>query len=281
MRAGLDPAAAARAGARASASARRCEPPRVTGQPTAWALAASTSPKAALSGRAQREHRVRRAAGEQGAGALALEARARPGRPRSAGRARPKRASSSGWRGRSASGPASQRRASKSALRVAHQRLEQPPVGVAVARRARPRSPRPSAPASPPCRRRAGAPAAPPGARLEAVLGQRQRREERRGQRQPVTVEQVSCTKPGQRQLGRAAAAADRVLALQHQHPARPARARSRPPGRSARSRRRRRRASRYPSFAARARAFMCASASIVTIGFTPEAVGKADPSIT
>ena len=36
-----------------------------------------------------------------------------------------------------------------------------------------------------------------------------------------------------------------------------------------------------YASRSASPRAFMCASASIVTIGFTPVAVGKAEPSQT
>ena len=89
----------------ASASAIACEPPRGSGQPTAWPSIARTSPNDAVAGGLEREHRVRGVAGEERAGALAVEARARkPGRraQRRAARTAP---SSIGCRG--GRGPAS------------------------------------------------------------------------------------------------------------------------------------------------------------------------------
>ena len=85
-----------------------------------------------------------------------------------------------------------------------------------------------------------------------------------------------------ERQLGGAAASAERVGALEHGH---------RPAGLGERDRRGQAVGSgadyegvgtlAQASLAASPRAFMCASASIVTIGLTPEAVGNAEASIT
>ena len=263
----------------ASASVMRCEPPRATGQPTAWAGAPSTRPNAGADRRPQRTASSARAARRAAPGRARPRSASAPARPPSAAPRAPKRASSSGWRGRR-SGPSS---SATSASAVGDERPEQPPVGALVRRRARGRLARPSARACTAGRRRAGARAGPRGGRARGRA--------RRSGRSAGTARRAPAGGRPSRRRARSraasarpcAAAADGRLGLEHEHASgRPGRARSPRRARSGPTPTTTASAppqATAPSFAARPRAFMCASASIVTIGLTPDAVGKAAPS--
>ena len=166
-------------------------------------------------GRSQRQHRVGAAPGQQRAGALALEARAGKGL-RGADRAE----AEAGQQQRMARRAQGREQLAEERLRLAHERFEQPAVGIPVGaepgrgRRHRPLQHHGRAVVERVRERRPGVD------RLEAVLGQRQPAQERRGERQRVDGRAGVVDEARQRQLVGAAAAADRRLPLEHGNPA-------------------------------------------------------------
>ena len=188
----------------------------------------------------ERQDRVRGAAGEERARALARgSGGARAGSPRTAARS-PKRSERDGCAG-SRSGASGSARSPCGSL---EERAHEPRVGARVARRARRRSARASGRAAPRARRRADA-------RPRRAGGSRRARARRaaacgrtaRGSPIGCTAEQTSCTKPGSVSSALRVPPPTSLARLDTRAPSRrPARARSRRRARSGRSRRRRRR---------------------------------------
>ena len=162
---------------------------------------------------AERAHRVRGVAGQQGAGARAREARAGEARGRAQSRAREAHVGAGvAWDAQGAEQVLEQH------VPVVDERLQQRAIGIAVGSEALGRLVHGA------MQRHCRAVVERMGDRdlgmgeLEPVLPQRQATQERRGEREGVDRRADVVPESGQRELGAAQAAADLVRGLEHEH---------------------------------------------------------------